>query len=251
MKVWVFLFLGTGMLFGQSMRTPSGQYAREASTYEEFDAYIEVVEAQAPEQQLEAAERFKQKFPGSALLVFVYEHEVDALRSLNRIPAAKAAAEKALNLTPDNTKVLLALAQLLADEADPPNEEREANVHRLVARCLEELGKIKAPRSVSPRQWEEMRSRMESEAHAANGLVSARRSQVAVAIREFEAAISLNPTPDGAQHFYLGRLYAATGRTKDALAMLALAEKYGPERVRKLALDTISELQQHRDRQVR
>ena len=84
---------------------------------------------------------------------------------------------------------------------------------------------------------------MESEAHAANGLVSARRSQLAAAIREFEVAISLNPTPDGAQHFYLGRLYAATGRIKDALAMLTLAQKLGPDRVRKLALDTISKLQ--------
>lgn len=251
MKLWLLLLLGTGMLFGQDMRTPSGQHGRQASTYEEFDAYIEIVEAQDPERQLEAAEDFKQKFPSSQLLVFVYEHEVDALRTLNRIPAAMAAAERALKLTPNNAKVMLALAQLLADDADPPDENREGRVHVLVARCLEELEKLKAPRTVPPRQWEEMRSRMESEAHAAKGLVSARRGLVAAAISEFEAAIFLNPVPDGAQHFYLGRLYAATGRTKDALAMLALAEKFGPERVRKLALDTISELQQHRDRHVR
>lgn len=243
MKFWVFLLLGTGTLVGQNTRTPSGQYAREASTYEEFDAYIEVLEAQDPDRQLKEAESFKQKYPDSNLLVFIYEHEADALRSLNRLPAAKAAAEKALKLTPNNTKVLLALAQLLADDADPPDEDRAGNVHLLVARCLEELAKIKAPRTVPPRQWEELRSKMESEAHAAYGLVSARRGQVAIAIREFEAAIALNPSSDGAQHFYLGRLYAATGKTKDALAMLALAEKLGPERVRKLALDAISKLQ--------
>ena len=243
MKFWFLALLGTGTLFGQNMRTPSGQYAREASTFEEFDAYIEVVEAQDPEQQLKAAENFEQKFPRSELLVFVYEHEVDALRSLSRSPAAKEAAEKALKLTPNNIKVMLTLAQLLADDADPPDEDRELNVRVLVARCLEELGTLKAPRTVPPGQWEETRSRMESEAHAANGLVSARRGQVAAAIREFEAAISLNPTPDGAQHFYLGRLYSATGRIKDALAMLTLAQKLGPDRVRKLALDTISKLQ--------
>ena len=243
MKFWVFLFLGTGTLLGQNTRTPSGQYAREASTYEEFDAYIEVLDAQDPDQQLKQAESFRQKYPSSELLVFIYEHEVDALLSLNRLPAAKAAAEKALKLTPNNTKVLLALAQLLADDPDPPDEVRAGNVHLLVERCLDELGKIKAPRAVPSGQWEAMRSKMESEAHAANGLVSARRGQAAAAIREFEAAIALNSAPDGAQHFYLGRLYAATGRTKDALAMLALAEKLGPDRVRKLALDAISKLQ--------
>jgi tetratricopeptide (TPR) repeat protein len=242
MKLWVFLLVGTGTLLAQNMRTPSGQYAREASTYEEFDAYIEVVEAQDPERQLKEAASFEQKYPSSELLVFVYEHELDAQRSLNRLPAAKAAAEKALKLTPNNTKVLLALAQLLADDGDPPDEDRASKVRLLVARCLEELGKIKAPRTVPPRQWEETRSRMESEARAANGLVSARSGQVAAAIREFEAAIALNSSPDGAQHFYLGRLYAATARTKDALAMLELAEKLGPDRVRQLALDAISKL---------
>jgi tetratricopeptide (TPR) repeat protein len=243
MKFWFLLLLCTGTLFGQNLRTPSEQYAREAWTYEEFDAFIEVVEAKFPEQQLKAVENFEEKYPASELLVFAYEHEVDALRSLGRRPAAKAAAAKALRLTPNNTKVMLVLAQLLADDADPPDQDRENKVHGLVARCLEELGKLKAPRTVAPRQWEEMRSRMESEAHAANGLVSARRGQVAAAIREFEAAISLNPAPDGAQHFYLGRSYAATGRIKDALAMLAIAEKLGPDRIRKLALDAISKLQ--------
>ena len=45
MRFWVFLLLGPATLLGQSMRTPAGQYAREAANYEEFDDYIEVVDA--------------------------------------------------------------------------------------------------------------------------------------------------------------------------------------------------------------
>ena len=243
MRFWVFLLLGQATLLGQSMRTPAGQYAREASNYEEFDDYIEVVEAQNPESQLKEAERFKQKHPNSELLVYIYEYEVEAQRSLNHFPEARAAAEKVLELTPNNTKALLALAQLLADDTDAPDEDRARKVHFLVTRCLDELRKIRVPRSVPLRHWEETRSEMESEAHAAYGLVSARRGQVATAIREFETAITLNSSPDGSQHFYLGRLYAAAGRTRDALAMLALAEKLGPDQIRKLALDAISKLE--------
>ncbi len=243
MKFWAFLLLGTVTVLSQSTRTPSGQYAREAFSYEEFDDYIEVVEAQSPESQLKEAEKFKQKYLNSELLVFIYEYEMDAQRSLNHFPEARTAAQKALELTPNNTKVLLVLAQLLADDTDAPDDDRARKVHFLATRCLEELRKIRVPRSVPLQRWEETRSKMESEAHAADGLASARRGLVATAIREFEAAIALNSSPDGAQHFYLGRLYAAAGRTRDALAMLSLAEKLGPDQIRKLALEAISQLQ--------
>lgn len=242
MKLWAWLLLVTSPLLSQNPRTAGGQYARQALTYEEFDAYAAVVEAPDPQRQLKAAESFKQLYPDSELLVFVYEHEVDALRGLKRLAAAKASAEQALKLTPNNTKVMLALAQLLADDPDPPDEVRSSEVQQLVARCLEELGRLKTPRTVSPKKWEETRSKLESDAHAANGLMAARSGRTAFAIREFEAAVALNSSPDGAQHFYLGHLYAVAGRIKEARAMLAVAEKLGPERVRKLAVAAISKL---------
>lgn len=233
--------LGYLPVAAQNASTQRGQHARQAASYEEFDAYLAVMRAPDAASQLLEAKRFMQAYPNSELLVYVREYEMYAHRELNQIPEAISAAESALAETPKNTKALLALAQLLAEQADFPPQSLE-RVSALASRCREELARVKVPRSVSLSGWEETRAMMESEAHAAHGLAAARVGKLGIATREMEAAVARNPHPDGAQHYYLGRFYAEANRAGEARAMLSRAKELGPESVRRSAVEAMAKL---------
>src|ERR1044071_729346 len=66
--------------------------ALQAQTPEEYDSYLDVLEAQAPEQAIEAAGRFCRQWPQSSLLPHVYQQEFDAQVSLGHVSEAVAAA---------------------------------------------------------------------------------------------------------------------------------------------------------------
>jgi tetratricopeptide (TPR) repeat protein len=233
--------LGSNAIFGQEGRTQSGQYSRQALSCEEFDAYLEVMDAQDPATQIQEASVFEHHYPNSELLVYIYEYELSAHRRLNHFREAVRAANLALSLTPDNTKVLLTLAQMLAASTQSPDLLLKAQA--LAERSLEEISKIKVPRSIPCQHWKDIRTGMQSQAHAANGVAARNLGKLDVAIRELQTAIALDPHRDGTVYFYLGKVYESTKHPQNALAMFRIAHDIGPEDVRRLAAKEISKLQ--------
>jgi tetratricopeptide (TPR) repeat protein len=186
----------------------------QADSPEEFDAYLSVLDTHTPTATLAAAKAFLHGWPASALRAHVYELEFEAYRQLGDVDKAIESGEKSLAAAPDNLIVLANLSVVLANgTSDPKRLERSG----MCARKVIELSiSFRIPKSITPQEWAEINARINSQAHAALGLVDNQGGNVRTAIREFETAIALAPSPDATQYYRLGLLYRVVGRIADA-----------------------------------
>lgn len=217
----------------QIARTAPGDLPRQAKTPEEFDLYLDFVQARDTELKHRAALKFEQVYPNSELLVYVYQGELEYARDRNLQESAVAVGEKALALVPDDVVVLLLLAEIIpAGDADARALDRSEKYARRVLELSES-------RRVSPEltldDCDALRRKLRSRAHAALGLIALKHGAAPLATREFETAVSESPGVDGVQLYRLARLYLAFGRQADATVLLRKALQIGPPEISSLA----------------
>jgi len=212
----------------------------QASTPDEFDAYLTVLEARQPAQIVAAAREFARAWPKSELLAHTLQLEMEAHRTLGNLDGAIEAGEQAVKLVPNNIAVLVGLAGLLPLAGGDP--QRLDRAEALATQALKLLRSFRISRYVPLEEWERVRARLQSNAHAALGIVAYRRNEIAQATREFEAAVALAPEPDPAQYYRLGRLYLAGKRLPEARDTLRRAAQLNDPAVRRMAEQALESL---------
>jgi len=213
----------------------NGQPAREpqAKSPEEFDDFLEVKDLHAPADIVAGAKRFAQRWPDSALLGQIYRLELDAYRQLGDSASAIAAGEHVLQKAPDNLDALVEVAYLLADSRRDATSLARADEY--ARRVLALVDTIQIPRSISPRQWTTLRSKLEARAHIALGLIAFNQGRPKLALEEFEMANRLMPEPDAALYYRLGLLYRVLGDDAKGVEMLRQAARSTDPTLRNLA----------------
>ena len=205
--------------------------ALQAETPEEYDSYLDVLEAPIPERLIEAAGRFQQQWPASSLMPHIRQLQFEAYVNLGNVSDAISAARKAIESTPDNQLVRAGLALILANTA---RTDEQLNAAQAEARMtLDELNKFRPPKSLSFPAWKRVEASVRSKAHGALGLVAFKRDQVEEAVRQFEMAVALNPEP--ATQYRLGKLYRLQNRKEDATKAFRATIAGGDPEIRKLA----------------
>jgi tetratricopeptide (TPR) repeat protein len=243
--VCLILFLGlSASLEGQSDAVLDPGKAAQAKSQEEFDRYLEIVAAADPHQVIAKVDAFVSQFPQSQLLSTAYQYKMHACERSNDFDGMLAAGRKALLGNPDNVNILLALAPAMASRAagraDRDQLLSQAEAYARLA--LEKLDATRLSRKVSLQEWTVQKHQMQSEAHGALGLVALQRKQNDIAVREFSAAISLDPQPVGVKFLRLGMAFNALPAPDDAAKNFRRAAELGPEPVRNLALQELKRL---------
>jgi tetratricopeptide (TPR) repeat protein len=216
----------------------------QARTPEEFDSYLEFLEAVDLEARHQMALRFERAYPKSELLVNVYENEFEYARSRGELQPAIAAAENALRLEPDDVRALVDIAEVLPNgTSDPATLSRAEGYAR---KALVELKEMRFSREVTLSACEGMRSTLLSRAHAALAYVLGKRGDVPAAIKEVETALALDAQPSGSELLLAGRLYRLAQRKPDAMKMFRRAAEAGPTTITALANRELAELGQNR-----
>lgn len=222
-----------------------GQFAPlpQADSPEEFDSYLAVLDAHTPAATIAAGDGFARRWPASPLRGHVYELEFEAFRRIGNVDKAIEAGEKSLAAAPDNLVMLANLSVVLANAtSDPKRLERS----RIYARKVIELSKsFRIPKSISPGEWAEIDARVNSQAHAALGLIDNQRGDKSGAIREFETAIALAPSPDATQYYRLGMLYRVAGRISEAREKFRRAAELPEPAIQALAQRELGMLEKH------
>jgi len=217
----------------------------QARTQEEFDLYLEILTAKTPGEQLARAERFKQRYPESELMGSVWLYEMLAHRELENFEGVLEAGRRALRLLPDNLKALLTLASVIPNgvigrsDAEALLDEAEAHARR----ALEIIPQKRIPRQIELAEWRRLQKQLQAQAHETLGHIAAKRGRLQEAVREFERATALNPSPDGKQFYRLGVAYAWTGRNKEAAQALRRAAELGPPLIERLARAELGRLE--------
>src|SRR3984957_19666306 len=212
----------------------------QASSPEEFDAYLVILGKTSPKEIISATTDFERHWPHSELIAHVFELEAEAYASLGDSTNAILSDERALDVAPDNLVVLANLAYLIANSAI--DAEQLARAEKYAQRELKLSQTIMIPKKISPQEWEDIQSRVGSTAHASLGLVAYKSGNLAGAIREFEAAVALERVPDPAQYYRLGLLYRASGNQSKALEMLRRAAESTDPTIRQLAQKELSRI---------
>lgn len=213
----------------------------QASSPEEFDAYLVVLSKKTPTEVISAANNFARTWPHSELLAEVYQLEMDAYRSLNDLSDSILAGQKALKVAPDNVTVMASLAYILADGAG--DRQRLALAQHYAREALTVLKSFQVPKRISPEQWEAIQQQVQSEVHAALGLVAYKNGNNRAAIREFTIAISAAAKPNPVQYYRLGLLYEAIGNRHKATDMFEQAAHLKNIKIRQLAEKHLDALQ--------
>ena len=212
----------------------------QANSPEEFDAYLSILDAHGPAAVIAAGNTFVRRWPASPLRGHVYELEFEAYRQMGDAGRAIEAGEKSLAAAPDNLIMLANLSVVLANGTGDPNRLDRSTTYARKVIALS--GTFRIPKSISPGEWAEISARVKSQAHAALGLVDNQRGDEIGAIREFETAIALAPSPDATQYYRLGMLYRVTGRISEAKEKFRRAAELPEPAVQELALRELRRL---------
>lgn len=203
----------------------------QATSQEEYDAYLAIRRFQTSAEAEKAADDFAQKYPKSELRGLVYQNLMDAYQNNNLADKAIEMGRKSLSFDPENPVVLILLASVLAErtrEGDLDRDMRYAEAVKYAQHGLETVGtEMVVPPGTSQKMVEDRRQLLKSMAHAAIGFIELNRHNDAAAVDHLQQAAALNTVqPDAMVYLrmaialdHLNRYQEALDATKKVLAM--------------------------------
>jgi predicted CXXCH cytochrome family protein len=222
-------------------RSPS-TIADQITEPAEHDAFLALFKQSPPEQMLEHAKFFLETFPQSAFLAQAYEVAARASFDLQDYPSGLKYAEKSLALLPENSLLLVPVADIEARE----RRHDSAIVHARDA--LDDLDRFGPPGSLPPQDWPELKRKLAASANFALGRallakaleLPAGRARISL-IGECEASLSeaqyLNPT-DPETTYLLGLARLVSGKVNLAASSFARVYRggsaFGPKSLQNL-----------------
>jgi tetratricopeptide (TPR) repeat protein len=143
-------------------RTPS-TIADQITDAAERAAFLNLFKQSVAEQMLQRAKFFLDTFPRSAFLAQAYEVAARASFDLRDYQSGLSYAEKSLALLPENSLLLVPVADIEARE----HRNEVAMVHARDA--LDDLDRFAPPASVAPQDWVELKRKLATSANFALG----------------------------------------------------------------------------------
>lgn len=208
-------------------------FGGQASSPEEFDAYLLVLKETKPGKIVTATSDFMRRWPQSEMAAQILELQSEAYASLGDPRNAILSGEKALAAVPNNLVVLTNLAYTIANSTSDP--QQLARAERYARRVLDLSQTIVISKKLSPQEWEETRNHLTSTAHAALGIIAYKEGNSFAAIRELETAVGLERSSNPAHCYRLGLLYQTTGNRAKTIEMLRRAAAGNDPAIRQLA----------------
>jgi hypothetical protein len=222
-------------------RTPS-TVADQITDPKEHDGFLALFKPAPPEQMLQRAKYFLETFPQSSFLAQAYEVAARACFDLQDYPAGLSYAESSLLLLPENSLLLVAVADIEAREG----HNDDAMLHARDA--LDDLERFGPPATVAPRDWPELKRKLAGTANFALGRAALAKAlelppgqERSLLVRDCQLSLSkaqdLNPL-DSEATYLLGLARLVSGELNLAAANFARVYQRGaafaPESLRNL-----------------
>lgn len=227
--------LGTTMAFGQGSQqqqpqqpanpqappltlnsTPAPVSAEEEAAIKAFrDEKVENLD-----QKDKLAEDFLQKYPQSRYRPEIYNWLVRAYLRKGEVDKMEAAADKQLELYPNDPQTLAIVGSTLprAMNANTPDpQKRLAKAEQFCQKALDLLPTIPKPDSITDEVFQRLKAQTSAMAYSGLGLVAFRRGKFADAIPNFEQSVKLDPQPDPVNYYLLGLSNEKTSHFDDAV----------------------------------
>jgi len=213
-------------------RTPS-TIADQITDSAEHDAFLNLFKHSAAGQMLQRAKFFLDTFPQSAFLAQAYEVAALASFDLQDYQSGLSYAEKSLALLPENSLLLVPVADIEARE----RRNEVAIVHARDA--LDDLDRFGSPASITSQDWVELKRKLAASANFVLGRASLskalelpsgteRTALIADCEASLSKAVDLNPT-DPEITYLLGLAQLVSGKLNSAAGSFARVYHGGSE----------------------
>jgi len=228
-----------------------------------------------PDRTLQMAEDFAAKYPNSDKLTFVYTsaayaarqkaaNAADATQRNNEIQRVVDYGEKSLKLRPDNILSLLITSRMLAQAQlnkprDLAKEKNLAQAESYAKQAIELIDKLPKQPNQTDEQYQAMKAELAWEPHSALGTVHLERAgmglqqgvldpeELAKAEQEYQAAVSIAPSPAPQDYFRLGEVRAMLNKYDTAIEAFTKAGDLGQNTmIKTLADQKIEELNERK-----
>jgi tetratricopeptide (TPR) repeat protein len=166
-------------------------------------------------------EDFLQKYPESRYRTDVYMWLVRGYLSQGQVAKMEAAAEKELELSPNDAQTLAILGSTMprAMNSSTPNPgQRLDKAEQYCKKALDVLPTLPKPADLTDENFMKAKDQTSAMAYGGLGIIAFRRQKYAEAIPNFEQAIKLDPMPDAVNFYLLGVSNQKTSHFDDAVA---------------------------------
>ncbi|MGB7848756.1 MAG: hypothetical protein WBL63_24305 [Candidatus Acidiferrum sp.] len=167
------------------------------------------------------AEEFLQKYPQSRYRPEIYSWEVKSYFSKGQVEKMEAAADKQLELTPNDPQTLAIVGSTLPramNASTPEPQKRLAKSEQFCQKALDILPTIPKPESITEDMFLKMKNQVSAMAYSGLGVVAFRRAKYSDAITNFEQSVKLDPQPDPVNFYLLGISNEKTSHFDDAVS---------------------------------
>jgi len=183
--------------------TPPPVSAEEEAAFKNFDT----VSNDDPAKKNELALDFLQKYTQSRYRGTIYSWQVRYYFSKGQIDQMEVAADKELELIPNDAQTLAIVGSALprAMNANTPDpQKRLAKAEQFSQKSLDLLPAMAKPEGMTDEQFLRAKNMTSALAYSGLGLVAFRRGKFADAIPHFEKSVQLDPQPDPVNYYLLG-----------------------------------------------
>jgi tetratricopeptide (TPR) repeat protein len=237
--LFVFSLLVAAAAFGQAQTPPAQPPPKENPAPQaapltldssappvsaEEEAAIKAFHDLKPEEDAkkqQAAEEFLQKYPQSRYRQEIYGWQVRSFFNRGQIDKMEAAADKELELVPNDAQTLAMVGYTLPramNASTPEPQKRLAKAEQYCRKALDLLPTLAKPESLSDDLFQRAKNDTAAMAHSGLGVVAFRRGKYADAIPDFDESVKLDSQPDPVTYYLLGICNEKTSHFDDAVA---------------------------------
>jgi tetratricopeptide (TPR) repeat protein len=247
------------------------------TTPEEDRDFMAIRNELDPDRAIQMAEDFAAKHPDSSWLTYVYTsaayaarqkaaNAADATQRSNEIQRIIDYGEKSLKLKPDNILSLLITSRMLAQSQlnksrDLAKEKNLAQAESYAKQAIELIDKLPRQPNQTDEQYQGVKAELVWEPHSALGTVHLERAgmglqqgvldpeELAKAEQEFQAAVSIAPSPAPQDYYRLGEVRAMLNKYDAAIEAFTKAGDLGQNTmIKTLADQRIEELNKRKSK---
>jgi tetratricopeptide (TPR) repeat protein len=183
--------------------TPAqGKRPPQAKTQPEFDAYKAAVATSSdPAAFAKAADDFAAKFPDSELRILLFKASMRVFQNANNADQMNAAAEKVLQIDPDDPEALVGAAEVIAErtrDTDLDKDQRWAQAQKYASHATETVDTDVAIQPGTPQEKiDAYKGFVRSSAYSILGTISFNQEKYSDAESNFRKSIDALPSqPD-------------------------------------------------------
>ncbi|MGH9352697.1 MAG: hypothetical protein ACRD2G_11140 [Terriglobia bacterium] len=216
-----FLLIVPFCIFGQTPAAKGPQWKSRA----EYDAYQAMLKGSTPQQKVQLAEAFLQKYPTSDFKAGAYDIEAQSYQQLNQISQAVTAANNALKTNPNDIFSLDFVDYVFPYLYNPKSADATTQITQIETEAkhgLELLQQQQKPAGVSEEQFDAVVKQYRFHFNRALGFVALQQKDDASAINYLKAAEGDNAN-DSYTSYFLGQAYLGSSPPDYNNALWALA----------------------------